>query len=149
MQSWDRDALHLVGAGSVCMALKQQFWGDPTLLGVDAIEGDRIVQSDLNADEIDALVASHPNVHLWLSIIGGQGMLLGRGTQVLSPESLAAIGWERIHVIAPPEKLMGLRALHVDSRSPDFDANAPTYIRVISGWNETRLVKVQHGPPDS
>ncbi len=144
LRDWDQDALHIVGAGSVMRAIKQNFWGKPTLLGVDAIDGDRIVATDLDARALEAITEGR-DVHLWLSIIGGQGMLLGRGTQVLSPAVLKRIGWERIHVVAPPEKLLGLRALHIDSGDADFDAAAPKHIRVLSGWNEWRLLRLQHG----
>ncbi len=144
LRDWDKDALHLMGAGSVMRAIKQQFWGKPTLLGVDAIDGDRIVSTDLDSRALEAITEGR-EVHLWLSIIGGQGMLLGRGTQVLSPAVLKRIGWKNIHVIAPPEKLLGLRGLHVDSGDADFDAAAPKHIRVISGWNEWRLLRLMHG----
>ncbi len=147
LRDWDPEAIHLIGAGSVCKALKSQFWGTPTLLGVDAVKGDRIVETDLNGPALEALVSSHPGpVHIWLSLIGGQGMLLGRGTQILTPVVLRAVGWNNLHVLAPPEKLLGLRGVHVDSGDPTWDSEAPPYIRIISGYNETRLVRVLHGP---
>lgn len=142
---WHKESAYLVGAGSVCKAVKDRFWGEPTLLGVDAIVGDRIVQTDLDAHDVEAFVEEHDDVRLLLSIIGGQGMLLGRGTQVLTPKALRAIGWDRIQIIAPPEKLMGLSALHVDSGDPEFDASAPKHARVRSGWNETRMIRVTSG----
>lgn len=143
LRGWDPDALHLIGAGSVCRALKERFWGEPTLLGLDAVHGDRILETDLDARRLTALVQAHDGpVELWLTVIGGQGMLLGRGTQVLSPEVLWRVGWDRIHVLAPPEKLLGMRGLHVDSGDPDFDVQAPQYIRVVSGPRETRMVRV-------
>lgn len=148
LRDWHKESAYLVGAGSVCKAVKERFWGEPTLLGVDAIVGDRIVQTDLDARAVEAFVAEHDDVRVLLSIIGGQGMLLGRGTQVLTPKALRAIGWDRIHVVAPPEKLMGLPALHVDSGDPDFDAHAPRHMRVRSGWNETRIVRVESGAAD-
>lgn len=143
LRDWDPEATHLIGAGSVCMALKKNFWGEPTLLGVDAVKGGRIVQADLDAAAVRAIDGP---VRVWLSLIGGQGMLLGRGTQVLPADVLGRIGWERIHVIAPPEKLMGLRGIHVDSGDPVFDAASPAYLRVLSGFNETRMVKVLRAP---
>ncbi|MGB0653582.1 MAG: ATP-NAD kinase family protein [Thermoplasmatota archaeon] len=152
LEDWDRDAVWLVGAGSVCRAVKRQFWGEPTLLGVDAIDGDRIVANDLDAAGVrrvvaEAQAAGRP-MRLLLSIIGGQGMLLGRGTQVLPPDALAAIGWDNITVAAPPEKLIGLRGLGVDSGDRVFDEAAPKYLRVTSGWHETRMVKVRRGVGD-
>ncbi|MGB1586092.1 MAG: ATP-NAD kinase family protein [Thermoplasmatota archaeon] len=150
MEDWDRDAAYLVGAGSVCKAIKAQFWGQPTLLGVDALLGDRIVETDLNGPAIEAFVAAQQaegrQVRILLSTIGGQGMLLGRGTQVFTPNALASVGWSNIWVVAPPEKLIGLKGLHVDSGDPSFDAEAPKHIRVTAGWHETRMVRVLHGP---
>lgn len=151
LQEWDADALTFVGAGSVCQAVKDQFWGKPTLLGVDAIQGSRITHMDLDDRQIGELVeaqlAKGGKVRIVLSTIGGQGMLLGRGTQMFRPEMLKKIGWESLRVLAPPEKLLGLRALHVDTGDPDFDLTAPKHIRVVTGWNETRLMRLVHGAP--
>ena len=150
LQDWDPDALTFVGAGSVCQAVKDQFWGKASLLGVDAIQGSRITHNDLDDRQItelvDAQLAKGGKVRIVLSTIGGQGMLLGRGTQMFRPELLKKVGWESLRVLAPPEKLLGLRALHVDTGDPDFDATAPKHIRVVTGWNETRLVRLVHGP---
>lgn len=153
LQEWDADALHFIGAGSVCQAIKDQFWGKPTLLGVDAIQGSRITALDLDdrqiADLTDGQLAAGGKVRIVLSTIGGQGMLLGRGTQMFRPEVLKKIGWESLRVVAPPEKLLGLRALHVDTGDPEFDLTAPKHIRVTTGWNESRMMRLVHGAPKS
>ncbi len=146
LQQWDDEALTIVGAGSVCRALKSHFHGTPTLLGLDAIRGGRIVAADVDDRRLAALMDQVEGeggvVRLVLSLIGGQGMLLGRGTQVLRPELLRRIGWDHLTVMAPPEKLLGLEGIHVDSGDPGFDAEAPQWLRVVSGWNETRMVRV-------
>lgn len=151
LRDWDPEALYLVGAGSVCAAVKAQFWGKPTLLGVDAIHGNRIIQSDLDDRRIAELVAQQQGtgkpVRVVLSTIGGQGMLLGRGTQMFRPAILKSVGWDALRIVAPPEKLLGLRGLHIDTGDPDFDANAPKHIRVITGWNETRMMRLLAGAP--
>lgn len=151
LQDWDADALTFVGAGSVCQAVKGQFWGKPTLLGVDAIQGSRITATDVDDRQIAGLVekqlAANGKVRIVLSTIGGQGMLLGRGTQMFRPEVLKKVGWDALRVVAPPEKLLGLRALHVDTGDPDFDLTAPKHIRVVTGWNESRMMRLVHGAP--
>ncbi|MEA3143283.1 MAG: hypothetical protein QOG31_607 [Thermoplasmata archaeon] len=156
LQEWDADGLTFVGAGSVCLAVKDQFWGKPTLLGVDAIQGSRITANDLDdrriAEMVDAQLAKGGKVRIVLSTIGGQGMLLGRGTQMLRPDVLRKVGWENLRVIAPPEKLLGLKGLHIDTGDADFDAAAPKHIRVVTGWNETRMVRLLSGtrsPPEA
>lgn len=153
LRDWDPDALHLVGAGSVCVAVKSQFWGKPTLLGVDAIQGSRIVANDLDdrriAELVQAQQAKGGKVRIVLSTIGGQGMLLGRGTQVFRPDVLRAVGWDGLQVVAPPEKLLGLKGLHIDTGDADLDASAPKHIRVVTGWNETRLMRLLTGTRDA
>lgn len=150
LQEWDPDALSFVGAGSVCTAVKRQFWGEPTLLGVDAIQGNRVVARDLDdrriAEMVGAQLAKGGRVRIVLSTIGGQGMLLGRGTQVFRPDILRLVGWDNLRVVAPPEKLLGLKGLHIDTGDPELDATAPTHIRVTTGWNESRLMRVLAGP---
>lgn len=151
LRGWDPDALYLVGAGSVCAAVKQQFWGKPTLLGVDAIHGNRIIATDLDDRRIAELVAQHQAarkpVRIVLSTIGGQGMLLGRGTQMFRPAILRAVGWDNVQVVAPPEKLLGLRGLHIDTGEAELDAAAPKHIRVVTGYNETRMMRLLAGAP--
>jgi predicted polyphosphate/ATP-dependent NAD kinase len=144
LEDWDKQYVYLVGAGSVCKAIKDRFWGDSTLLGVDAIVGDNVVLTNMDGRAVEAFVAEHDNVRLILSIIGGQGMVLGRGTQMLTPVALRKIGWARIQVVSPPEKLLGLSQLHVDSGDGEFDALAPNHMRVRSGWNEMRMIRVAH-----
>ncbi len=151
LQDWDPDAIHFVGAGSVCKAVKEQFWGNATLLGVDLIVGNRITASDLDDRRIQHAVSEQltrgGKIRIALSTIGGQGMLLGRGTQVFRPEVLRQVGWESLVVIAPPEKLQGLKGLHIDTGDPALDATAPKHIRVTTGYNEYRMLRVLHGPP--
>jgi predicted polyphosphate/ATP-dependent NAD kinase len=153
LQDWDADALNLVGAGSVCLAIKKQFWGEPTLLGVDAIQGNRLTHHDLDDRRIAELVAAElakgGRVRIVLSTIGGQGMLLGRGTQVFRPDVLRSVGWDGLKVVAPPEKLLGLKGLHVDTGDPDLDASAPKHIRVTTGYNEYRMVRLLSGAKGS
>jgi predicted polyphosphate/ATP-dependent NAD kinase len=153
LQEWDPDALVLVGAGSVCQAVKAQFWGKPTLLGVDAIQGSRIIQNDLDdrriAELVDAQSQGGGKVRVVLSTIGGQGMLLGRGTQMFRPDVLRKVGWDSLRVIAPPEKLLGLKGLHIDTGDADFDATAPKHIRVVTGWNETRMMRILSGAKEA
>ncbi len=145
LSEWGEPDLTLVGAGSVCLAIKRQFWGEPTLLGFDAIVGDRIVERDLDDRRLEALLDQHDAARVILSPIGGQGMLIGRGTQVLRSDLLARIGWDNVWAVAPPEKLLGLRGLHVDTGDTALDAAAPKYLRVTTGWRETRMVLLLRG----
>ena len=90
LQDWDPDALTFVGAGSVCQAVKDQFWGKASLLGVDAIQGSRITHNDLDDRQItelvDAQLAKGGKVRIQLTTIAGHGKHLVRGTQMIRPQ---------------------------------------------------------------
>ncbi len=141
LSEWGEPDITIIGAGSVCLAIKRQFWGDPTLLGFDAVQGNKIIEKDLDDRRLEELMAAH-EARVILSPIGGQGMLVGRGTQVLRPDLLARIGWQNVWVVAPQEKLVGVPGLHVDTGDAELDAAAPKYIRVTTGWRETRMVRI-------
>ena len=77
-----------------------------------------------------------------LSPLGGQGSLLGRGNQPLSPRVLRKVGLDRIIVISTPVKVNALKALTVDTGDPDLDEHLRGYRRVIIGYHEEKVMKV-------
>lgn len=114
-----------------------------TLIGVDLICDKKLVQSDLCEREILARLAER-ETHLILTPTGGQGFLLGRGNQQLSPAVLRQIGRERLHVLATQEKLFHLsgRPLLVDTGDREVDAMLSGYVRAIIGSMEEQVVKI-------
>ena len=108
--------LYLLGpgttAGHVCAAL-----GLPdSSLGVDAVVDGSLVGSDLGEAELLELLSGHPRATLVLGVVGGQGFLLGRGNQQLSPAVLAAVGPDNVVVLAARSKIATLQppVLRVD-----------------------------------
>ena len=77
-----------------------------------------------------------------LSPLGGQGSLLGRGNQPLSPSVIQKVGLARIIVIATPSKVQALRALTVDTGDSELDDRLRGYIRVIVGYHEEKVMRV-------
>jgi predicted polyphosphate/ATP-dependent NAD kinase len=71
-------------------------------------------------------------------------MLFGRGNQQISPKIIELVGKDRILVISTPSKLKGIEGgtLRVDTGSTEVDDILRGYIRVITDYNEIRLVKV-------
>jgi predicted polyphosphate/ATP-dependent NAD kinase len=55
---------------------------------------------------------------------------------------LRRVGLERLIIIATPTKLLGLRALTVDTGDPELDQRLRGYRRVIVGYREEKVVKV-------
>ncbi|MFG2907608.1 ATP-NAD kinase family protein [Kitasatospora sp. NPDC048286] len=92
----------------------------------------RVLIRDARADQLRTLPTTP---HIALSPIGGQGFLLGRGNQQLTPELLRAAGRERLLVLATEAKLAALagRPLLLDTGDPELDDALAGHVRVITG----------------
>ena len=77
-----------------------------SVLGIDVIAGGRLVLPD--AEEEELLRFATPAARIVLTPVGGQGFVLGRGNQQLSPRVVRAIGLDRLVVVATPAKLNAL-----------------------------------------
>ena len=76
-----------------------------------------------------------------MTAIGGQGHIIGRGNQQISPRVLRAVGLERLRVVATKRKLATLegRPLLVDSGDVSLDDAFPDAVRVWAGYKEELL----------
>ncbi|MNN75123.1 ATP-NAD kinase [compost metagenome] len=88
----------------------------------------------------------HP-ARLLVTAIGGQGHIIGRGNQQISPRVLRAIGLDHLRVVATKRKLGTLhgRPLLVDSGDPALDEAFPDAVRVWAGYKEELLYPVGWG----
>jgi len=113
------------------------------LLGVDVVLDKRLVASDVSESELKQLVADRP-AKIVLSVIGGQGYILGRGNQQLSPAVLTKVGTENLIVVASKEKLVSLegRPLLVDTGDEQLDQTLSGYVKVTTGFREYSMYKV-------
>ncbi|MDF5987868.1 ATP-NAD kinase family protein [Pseudomonas aeruginosa] len=100
----------------------------------------RGARRDVDEARLFELVDGHP-AFLLVTAIGGQGHVIGRGNQQISPRVLRAIGLERMRVVATKRKLgtLGGRPLLVDSGDPVLDDSFPDAIRVWAGYKEELL----------
>ncbi len=135
--------LYLVGPGTTTRAIMEQLELPATLLGVDVVRDKRLVASDVNESELKQLVADR-STKIVLSVIGGQGYILGRGNQQLSPAVLTKVGTENLIVVASKEKLVSLagRPLLVDTGDEQLDQTLSGYLKVTTGFREYVMVKV-------
>jgi predicted polyphosphate/ATP-dependent NAD kinase len=76
-----------------------------------------------------------------VTAIGGQGHIIGRGNQQISPRVLRGIGLDNLRVVASKRKLATLagRPLLVDSGDPQLDSAFPDAVRVWAGYKEELL----------
>nr|WP_153662960.1 ATP-NAD kinase family protein [Shewanella intestini] len=131
------DELFIIGSGSTVAAVMAELGLDNTLLGVDVIKEQQLIAGDQNASQLLAL-ASSQTTKLVITLIGGQGHILGRGNQQLSAQLIKMIGKDNILIVATKTKLKALdgRPLIVDSGDPELDKALTGYYKVTTGYRD-------------
>ncbi|CBL46605.1 ATP-NAD/AcoX kinase [gamma proteobacterium HdN1] len=137
------DTLYIVGPGTTTRALMEELNQPFTLLGVDLLEGDTCIGNDLTEAQLFEQVQGR-KFKIIVTAIGGQGHILGRGNQQISPRILREAGRENLWVIATRAKLEALegRPLQLDTGDAALDRALSGYIRVVVGYQEYWLYPV-------
>ncbi len=139
------DGVYVLGPGSTVEKVGVGLAAKKTLLGVDVVRGDGTVLGlDLDERKLLEFVDKGP-VKVIVSPIGGTGFLFGRGNQQISPMVLRRIGTENVIIVASRSKIDRLvpRRLLVDTGDPGLDSALRGYLRVITGYREEMVVKVE------
>ena len=140
--------LYLLGPGSTIAAVADLLGVEGTPLGVDVVRDGELRASDVS--ERDLLGSIEPgNTTAVVTIIGGQGFLLGRGNQQISARVLRRIGDDPLLVVAPEQKLIDLggRPLLVDTGDDDLDRRLAGHIEVTTGPRSVSLYPVEAPEP--
>ncbi len=141
------DEYLVMGSGSTVAAVMEDMGLENTLLGVDLVHDQQLLGSDLTEQQLYQQVANiEPGkVKLVITVIGGQGHVLGRGNQQLSPRILRHIGRENVWLVATKSKLESLqgRPLLLDSGDETLDQEWSGLIAVITGYHDEVLVRLQ------
>ncbi|MEV5977571.1 NAD(+)/NADH kinase [Streptomyces sp. NPDC052114] len=139
------EGLLVLGPGSTTRAVARALGADASLAGVDVLalrEGRAEVMAREAAEaELLARIGRGP-CWIALSPIGGQGFLLGRGNQQISPRVLRAAGGRaRLLVLCPEHKLaaLGGRPLLLDTTDAALDAELTGYLPVLTGHRRVSL----------
>lgn len=144
-EEFDDQTLYLLGPGSTTAFLADAWGLEKTLLGFDAMLAGQWRGRDLSAAQITALLDSHPGpVKVVITLIAGQGHILGRGNQQLTPELIRRIGRENFIIVASKRKLTELngRPLLVDSNDAALDQAWRGYVPVITGYRDAVMYRV-------
>lgn len=137
------EALFVMGSGSTVAAIMEELGLDNTLLGVDLVKEQELLNADMTADRLLAAIEDN-NTKLVITLIGGQGHIFGRGNQQLSPQVIQRIGKENILVVATKTKLQALegRPLIADTGDEELNQALSGYIPVITGYHDQVLYPV-------
>lgn len=142
------NVLCLFGPGGSLTQLQTALGLPATLLGFDVFLGNKALCLDATAEQLNTLVRSHKGpVRVFLTVMGGQGHILGRGNQQLQPSLIQYLGKSAFTLIATPEKLASLveRSLFVDTGCPQLDAQWQGLMPVMCGYDEVVLMPVGQG----
>ncbi|MDQ0614295.1 putative polyphosphate/ATP-dependent NAD kinase [Microbacterium sp. W4I4] len=137
------DTRYLLGPGSTTAEIARQLGIRKSPLGVDVILDRRLLLAAGSEQQLLAEVAQGP-AQAVVTVIGGQGFLLGRGNQQLSASVIRALGEDPLMVVAPEQKLIDLHGLPliVETGDAEIDARLSGHIRIVTGVATTSLYAV-------
>jgi predicted polyphosphate/ATP-dependent NAD kinase len=145
--------LFVIGSGSTTAFLMNELGLDNTLLGVDLVQNEALVASDVTEKELwhnlSLAKKTKQHVHLVITLIGGQGHIFGRGNQQLSPRIIRFIidqvgGKENITIIATKTKLTALnnKPLISDTGDNELDQLLSGFMPISTGYKDQVLYPV-------
>lgn len=142
----DPRTLYVMGPGTSAGAVMRAVGHEPTILGIDALRGGRVVVRDVMAAELDRMVGDG-DIRIVLGVTGQQGFLLGRGNQQIGPATIARAGREGLIVLTTEAKLAGLAQprLWVDTGDPEIDAALTGFVRVRTGAGRETVMRIGTG----
>lgn len=145
IERMDAEQLYLVGPGTTTQAILRGLGFEKTLLGVDVVQGAKIIHYDVNEHCLLDMLRKESG-KIIVTPIGGQGIILGRGNQQLSPEVIRLVGTQNLLVVSTKEKIHALlgRPLLVDTGDKDLDRELSGYKRVITGFREEIIYRVEY-----
>lgn len=136
--------VYAIGPGGTMQEVARLLGYEKGPLGVDIVQGGKVLVR--NASELQILDAARGGeLGVIVSVIGGQGFVIGRGNQQISSRVLDAILAGNLVVVAPAQKLIDLqgRPLLIDSSDPETDASYSGTVRVVTGAGTQSLYRLR------
>ena len=147
MEELEDDTLYILGSGGTLKALKS-FMGidEPTLLGVDVWFQGEVIAQDVHETQLFELIQRYPKTRIMLSIIGGQGIVLGRGNQQISPRIIEHVGLDKLQFLATQSKILALegKPLRIDSGSDELDRRLSGFHKILCAYDDALLYEIRY-----
>ncbi len=140
-----RDDYHyILGPGSTVKAVGDKLGIKKTLLGVDIVNRGRLIAQDVNETQLLKLIKGR-KAKIIVTPIGGQGFIFGRGNQQISPRVIRQIGKNDVVILVTKNKLKTIMntPLRVDTGSKEVDKTLTGYMRIIIGYREEMIKKIE------
>lgn len=141
-----QDVIYIVGPGTTTRPILTHLGLAKTLIGVDVIQGNCLLAADANEVALLGLLENRRG-KIIVTPVGGQGHILGRGNQPISPGVVRKVGKDNLIVVSTLEKIHSLRGrpLLVDTGDRQLDQLLSGYVPVVTGYDERIVYPVSAG----
>jgi len=140
----DSDCVYILGPGTTTKAITDELGLSKTLLGVDVMLNQELVEMDATEQDLLHWLGRYP-AKIIVTLIGGQGHIFGRGNHQISPPVIRQVGRDNIIIVATKTKLKELegRPLLVDTWDAELNTELGGYLPVITGYEDAVLYPVE------
>ncbi len=148
IEAMDDSSYYVIGSGSTCAAIMQKLSLENTLLGSDIVFQKQVYRTDAIEKDFLQALDEGKQLKFVISLIGGQGHILGRGNHQISPQVIKQVGWKNFTVIATKTKLEELngRPLLVDTGDSKLDQSLSGMVQVTTGYQDQVLYRIGNSP---
>lgn len=144
IENISRECLYIIGPGTTTQSILERLNLKGSLLGVDLMHQEKLLGKDLRESELLEMTQNH-KTRLIVTPIGGQGYILGRGNQQISPKVIQRVGKRNILVIATPQKLHSLHGnpLLLDTGDESLNHRLRGYYKITTGYREYTIYRCE------
>ena len=125
------------GPGSTMRNIFLEFDVEKSLLGVDIFQNGELIEHDCTSETL----LKYKVQEIWLSPIGNQGHIFGRGNRQIPASLIKTVGKENIKIFSTLAKMQETPLLYIDTGDPDLDVTLQGYYNVIVGYYEEKMRK--------
>lgn len=143
-ENLEKDRLFILGPGTSTNRILDHLGLEAPLIGVKVLRNRTLHSTDATEAEILGVLDEHVPATIILGVIGGQGFLLGRGNQQISPEVIDRVGEHNVLIIASEDKISSLdpAVLRVDAGHEGPASTMTGYRRVHTRPGRSVVMKV-------